>query len=66
MSTLRALVFEALTNNRDNGYWEADYFDGYTDEDVALEMIAYDDDLSDYHTCELILHITACLQENGV
>lgn len=62
----KEVAYAALDNCRDNGYWADGYFDGYTDADVASDMIAYSDECAVIWIDELVPHVTSWRKENGL
>lgn len=50
---LSLLVAEAFKNCKENDY----SFDDYTDEEIAYDMIAYHDDISEYEHHEVLHYV---------
>ena len=64
MTKLTELVREAMSNAKDNGY----AFEGASDEDVALDMMAYDAGIehSEAHLSEVTSAVKIVRAERGV
>ena len=64
---LEKAVHVSLNQMKENGYWDtgADPMQGWANEDIARDLIAFDCDCNDLEPADLLAHVQSWRDANG-